>query len=410
MNIPEIDYTDYARLLISTGVSLPRGGNLRIRHNPTGVLLARRCAEIAYERGAGIVHIEAADPHIGKARIKAQDGSPESLGAVPGWTEAWETTVLEEQWSFLALQSFDDVGLMADVNPQAMAMFDKLQMEKIKRYRESTMAHHFAWCLAAVPSDTWARRVLGEGRNAFDLWETLKPILRLDTPDPSAAWLKAAENLERRRKALDDMNLHTLHFEDDGTDLRVGLLKRSRWMGGGHSLEGRRTMPNIPTEEVFTTPDRTRCEGRVRTRRPVEVRGTIVKDASLEFRNGVVTDFDASEGRDALAAFLDTDEGSRRLGEAALVDEESPAAKSGLIFGSVLFDENASCHIALGAGYPTCLDGGDELQGDEAKIAAGCSCSGVHRDFMIGSPSTRVTGIRADGGTVPIMHNGSFVI
>ena len=410
MNIPEIDYTDYADLLINAGVALPKGGNLRIRHNPTGALLARRCAQAAYRKGAEIVHIEAADPHISKARIQAQTGRPESLGAVPGWTQAWETTVLEEQWSFLALQSFDDIGLMADVNPQAMAAFDKLQMEKIKRYRDSAMAHRFSWCLAGVPSDAWAQRVLGQDSSALDLWEKLKPILRLDSPDPAAAWRRNAELLEQRRKALNALNLHTLHFEDEGTDLRVGILKRSRWMGGGHTVDDRRTMPNIPTEEVFTTPDRTRCEGTVQTRRPVEVRGTIVKNASLTFRQGLVVDFDASEGRDALAAYLDTDEGSRHLGEVALVDEESPVAKSGLIFGSVLYDENASCHIALGAGYPTCLVDGDQLKNDQEKTAAGCSCSTVHRDFMIGSPGTRLTGIRADGSEVPIMKNGRFVI
>lgn len=410
MNIPEIDYTDYAELLIDTGVALPKGGNLRIRHNPTGVLLARRCAEAAYRKGAEIVHIEAADPHIGKARIQAQSGRPESLGAVPGWTRAWETTVIEEQWSFLALQSFDDIGLMADLNPQDMATFDKLQMQKIKRCRDSAMAHRFSWCVAGVPSDAWARRVLDEHSDAFELWEKLQPILRLDCSDPAAAWRRNAHNLEQRQNALNDLNLDTLHFEDEGTDLRIGLLERSRWMGGGHTVDNRLTMPNIPTEEVFTTPDRGRCEGIVRTRRPVEVRGTIVKNASLRFREGIVVDFDASEGRDALAAYLDTDEGSRHLGEVALVDEESPVAKSGLIFGSVLYDENASCHIALGAGYPTCLADGDELKSDEEKTAAGCSCSTVHCDFMIGSPGTRLTGIRSDGSEVLIMRNGRLLI
>ena len=373
-------------------------------------MLARRCAETAYEEGAGIVELQPRDLHVQKARIKAQAGNDVALGAVPGWTGAWEDSFLRDKWALLALESFDDIGLMADLDPRAVAVFDRLQLEKVKRYRDGMMSHLFPWCVAGVPGDGWAGRVLGKGKDAVDLWRILQPILLLDRSDPVSAWKEKADTLGERREALDSLNLDSLEFQDEGTDLHVGLLRTSRWIGGGRTRGGRSFMPNIPTEEVFTTPDRRRCDGTVRTTRPVEIRGTVVEDARLEFKNGVLVNFDASRGRDAMAAYLETDEGSRRLGEVALVDETSSIAKSGLIFDSILYDENASCHIALGAGYPSCLSNGSDLTDGETKVAAGCNHSTVHRDFMIGSPSTQVTGIRGNGSEVTILREGRFVI
>ena len=213
-----------------------------------------------------------------------------------------------------------------------------------------------------------------------------------------------------RCKKLDALALDTIHFADSGTgtDLTVGLTRRAIWIGGGDA--GNDCMPNLPTEEVFTTPDMDRCSGTAAVTRPVEVRGTIVKGARLTFTDGVLTGFSADEGERALEGFVNTDPGARQLGEVALVGEDSPIAASGLNFGSILYDENASCHIALGSGYPPCLEGGGKLTDDDARREAGCNVSLVHVDFMIGSPTTDVTGIDRSGRETPIIRGGRFVI
>jgi aminopeptidase len=410
MNIPDFDYGPYADLLLDAGLGFDEGRNLIIRYHAGGALLARRCAEAAYARGARIVESRPVDPHVLKARIAAQAGNEDALSASPGWTRAWEETIVGEKWAYLALESHEDVGLLADADHTALAIHEKNQQAAMKRFRDAVTSHAIPWCVASVPGPNWAERVLGPGAEAEDLWMILEPILLLDRSDPSAAWAEKAKILEERSKKLDELALDSLRFEDEGTDLTIGLLERSRWKGGPETADGLRTMPNIPTEEVFTTPDRLRVDGTVRVTRPVEIRGTLVEGARFTFEGGLLVDFDAESGRRALEGFAGTDEGSRRLGEVALVGADSPIAASGLNFASILFDENASCHIALGSGYVGCVAGGESLTDDDAKIAAGCNPSLVHRDFMIGSPSTQVTGVGRNGRKTPIMREGRFVI
>ena len=410
MVIADIDYTHYAELLIDSGINLEKGNNLLIRFHPEGVLLARKCAEIAYARGAGIVEMMLYDPPILKARIEAQTGDESALSRFPGWTGAWERTILDEQWAYLALVSHETPGALADCDQNALMLYERSRAESIREFRDAVSSHAIPWCVAAVPGPRWAEDVLGKGRETGELWNVLKPILMLDRDDPAAAWkIKAAELVERSKK-MNLLALDSLRFEDEGTDLRIGLRPIARWVGGADVCRGRITMPNIPTEEVFTTPDRNRCNGHVRVTRPVEIRGTMVREAVLTFENGVLTDFDAQEGRDALEGYVNTDPGSRHLGEVALVGEDSPIAAGGLIFGSILYDENASCHIALGSGYPSCLEGGEDLNDDDAKLAAGCNVSLVHLDFMIGSPGTTVTGIDREGRETAIIENGRIII
>lgn len=410
MILEEIDYTRYAELLIDTGINLRKGRNLMIRYHIGGSLLARRCAEVAYARGAACVDMRLHDLHILKSRIAAQAGDEKALGTSPGWLDAWQDTVLKEGWGYLALESYEDVGLLADTDQNAMMLHEKLQQEKIRRFRDAVTSHKIPWCVAGVPGPAWAERVLGKRKSTADLWRMLQPILLLDRDNPALAWKEKAGFLVERANKLNSLKLVALRFTDEGTDLTIGLLNTSKWMGGPEETDGRFNMPNIPTEEVFTTPDRMRCNGVVRITRPVEVRGTLIKGAVLTFKDGILVDFDAEEGRDALAGYVETDPGACRLGEVALVGEDSPIAMSGLTFGSILFDENASCHIALGSGYVTCLADGEKLDTDEKKEAAGCNVSLVHRDFMIGSPTTTVTGISRDGRETIIIRNGKFLI
>jgi len=410
MIIDELDYSSYARLLIETGINLKEGQNLVIRYDINGSLLARLCAETAYARGAGTVELKLNDPHILKSRIAAQAGNESALSAVPGWIETWQDTILEERWAYLALVSFEDVGLLADSDQNALMLYEKHQRLSIHRFHNAITSHKISWCVAGVPGPGWAESVLGKGKNTADLWRRLQPILLLDQESPAEAWREKAEGLIERSRKLNSLKLDALRFEDEGTDITIGLLKTSLWAGGPENTGGHYTMPNIPTEEVFTTPDRMRTDGVVRVTRPVEVRGTLVKGAELTFKDGILVDFDAEEGREALASYLKTDPGACRLGEVALVGEDSPIAASGLIFNSILYDENASCHIALGSGYLSCLSNKAELTDDVKKEAAGCNVSLVHTDFMIGSPGTRVTGIDKEGRKTPIIEEGRFLI
>jgi len=410
MILEEIDYTPYARLLIETGINLKKGQNLFIRYDINASLLARRCAEEAYEKGAGVVELKLQDSHILKSRITAQAGNETALSQAPGWTDLWQDTVVQEDWGYLALVSFEDVGFLADCDQEALMYFEKEQQKQIRRFRDAITGHKISWCVAGVPGPLWAESVLGKGKSTADLWRTLQPILLLDRENPAEAWKEKAADLIERADKLNSLKLDTLHFEDEGTDITIGLTGTSTWTGGPENTNGHVTMPNIPTEEVFTTPDRMRADGVVRVTRPVEVRGTLIRGAELTFKDGILVSFDAEEGRDALAAYIETDPGAARLGEVALVGEDSPIAASGLTFYSILYDENASCHIALGSGYVSCLSNSGDLDDDAKKKAAGCNVSLVHTDFMIGSPGTTVTGIDKDGRETPIIREGRFVI
>ncbi len=236
------------------------------------------------------------------------------------------------------------------------------------------------------------------------------PILRLDQKSPSEAWKRQDQILKARSKTLNELKFDHVHFEGPGTDLKVFLGPQTIWDGGSHATFDRRAyMPNIPTEEVFTAPDYRKTEGRVLVTRPVKVLENQVLDAWFEFSEGRVTDFGAKAGKEWLERYFAIEEASRYLGEVALVDVSSPIFQSGRIFESILFDENAACHIALGSGFPTAIKGGDSLSDDELK-KLGCNIAIVHTDFMIGSEKTSVSGIAKNGKRVPIISKGRFVI
>ena len=404
----EIDYHAYAELLIDAGIALKQGEKLFIRHELGGALLARCCAEVAYERGAALVETQFYDPHILRARIKAQAGNNEALAAVPSWLPAWQDTMLRESWGYLILNSNEDMNLMAQVDQKALMLCERCEREKIRLFRDAIINDDIPWCVAAVPGPKWAEYVLGRGKSTADLWRTLIPILLLDRDNPVLEWKKKSQVLEERSRLLNNQRFDSLRFEGEGTRLVVGLLVKSRWMGG--ETEGRGNLSNVPTEETFTTPDRMRCDGFVRITQTIQIHETMVKGAKFTFKDGVLVDFDAEEGLKALKSFVEIYEGMRRLGEVALVDESSPIAQSKLHFGSLLLDENASCHIALGAGYPVCIEGGNELDSEEKKIAAGCNVSLAHLDFMIGSPDMSVFGLDGNGREIPIIVKGQFVI
>jgi aminopeptidase len=243
-----------------------------------------------------------------------------------------------------------------------------------------------------------------------DLWQLLTPILKLDAEDPAQAWQEHSDNLVKRGNWLNSLNIASLTFKSPKTDLTIGFRKEHLWLGGGDPLpNGTWFLPNIPTEEVFTTPDLATAHGYVATTKPVSVMDSLVEDVLLTFEKGKVVSCKARVGQEIMDRFLGMDAGASFLGEVALVDEDSPIALSGRTFGSILYDENASCHLALGAGYPSCIAESEKLSSESQLQAAGCNTSMVHTDFMVGSADMKITATTRDGETVVIMENGRFV-
>jgi aminopeptidase len=417
------DISAYAELIVAM-VNVEPGGKLEIRAEPVHWELINEIAAAAYRRGARFVRAQAVHPGLHRARI--EHSAEEYLDYVPSQVTADNDIIMEEGWSLVAIKSPEDPDYFADVDVERNARIGKAMQQAGMPLRRALQADRFPWLVVAAPTEGWARKVLGGGATADggamadggatlgpgaaleELWQTMRPVLRLDRDDPVAAWREQSERLKRRGAVLDDLRVEWLHFEGPGTDLWVGIPERAIWVGGPATTPaGREFLPNMPTEEVFTTPDYRRTSGRVAVTRPVTVMEKVVDGAWFEFAEGKVVRYGARTNEDVLGRFLEMDAGAAYAGEIALVDSASPIFESGRVFYNILFDENAACHIALGGAYPGCIEGGDELS-DEELPSIGANVSFVHTDFMIGSEQIQVTARTYDGRKVPIIRDGRF--
>ena len=400
----------YADIIVNTAINLQEGKPLLIRTEIAQRKFAKILAEAAYRRGASMVSIQYSDPELKRLRID-KTLKDNYLDFMPSHIENMYECYLNDGWSTISLRGPEFPDIMEGADSARVGKLSRAASKASLNFLKGISANRIAWNVCLHPTEAWAAKVLGSNEDwERRIWEVLIPILRLNTDNPAESWLVHDTELKRRSAHMNRARYDKIHFSGPDTDLYVGMAPNRIFAGGRCKNKlGINFFPNIPTEEIFSTPDHTRTEGFVKTTRPVEVLGTQVTGAWFRFRSGRVVEFGADTNREILAQYLDFDEGASALGEVALVDVNSPIFRSGRIFCNILFDENAACHIALGNGYTDCIEKGTEMSDDELR-ATKCNSSLVHTDFMIGSEEISVTGVRENGTEEQIIDKGVFVI
>ena len=400
----------YADLIVNIGLGLHKGDKLSIRMSEDSLPLARLVAKKAYQNGVSDVRLDFSDDTITLDRYL--EASDEAFETFPEYLVDFNENLFKDNYNVVNLFA-PNPDLLKPADPARIAQWQKVAGKASKRIQHYTMQNKVKWCIAAVACPAWAEAAfpdltLEEGMKK--LWENILMATRVDQPDPIAAWEEHDLSLKAHRKFLNDARFDRIHYKGPGTDLMVGLVKNHVWEGGsGFSQKGDRFFPNIPTEEVFSMPDADRVDGILRATMPLSVRGQIVDKFHFTFKDGKVVDYDAEVGKQILDDLLDMDEGAKRLGEIALVADNSPISNTGILFKNTLFDENASCHFALGAAYSENLKGANE-RSEEDNRKLGMNNSLIHVDFMVGSKDVTVTGIKDDGSEVVLLKDGDWQI
>jgi aminopeptidase len=380
----------YAELCVRVGANVQPGQEVFLQTQVEHAPLARALTRHAYRAGASFVHVRYADEHVRHAMIEL--GPDEALTYSPPWLK----TLVESEAGNAALGTIGDPEpeLMADLDGRRVgcALMQEVTEISMRQLHENSVN----WCGVGAPNEGWARQVFGEP-DLERLWELVAYCMRLDEPDPVAAWQEHVDRLQERADALTERKIDALHYRGPGTDLTVGLLPTSRWVGGAsETASGIRFVANMPTEEIFTAPDCRRADGTIRSTVPLALRGQIVRDLELTLENGRVVHVEAETGGDLVRAQLESVENADRLGEVALVTADSRVGSVDTLFYNTLFDENATCHIAYGAGYPSTVEG----EPDE-----GLNVANIHVDFMIGGPELEVDALFADGTVLPLIRD-----
>lgn len=407
--IDESKIREYARLAVRAGVNVQPGQKVVVRCEAQHYAFARMIVEEAYAAGAVEVVMKFSDSIC--SRLFYQNASDEVLTDVPAWMGESMNYYAREKAAFISVVGSDPEEFKG-LDPKRMQARSNAMMEAQKEFRDATMMSLVPWTIIAVPQEDWAKKVfpdLSEADAMRRLWEYILKTVRVGDGDAVKAWEEHVAFLQSKCRVMNDYAFEKLHYKNSlGTDFTVGLAKGHIWEGGAEKAgTGVTFLANMPTEEIFTMPDNRVAEGTLVAALPLSLKGTLVKNFRFTFHEGRVTDYDAEEGKEALQSLLETDEGSLRLGEVAFVPYGSPISAMKTLFYNTLFDENASCHFALGRCYPTTVAGGEDMSEEELS-AVGGNFSVNHVDFMVGTSDLSITGIRADGSEVQVFKDGDW--
>lgn len=399
----------YATLAITVGANLKKGQLVMITADISSSEFARLVAKKAYEYGAKDVFFNYSDEQFTKIRF---DNAPdEAFLEAPEFIVNSKLELLEKGCVFISIVA-EDPEILKDCDPVKVATSGKTRSAKMLPFTKKIMNNESQWLVIAGVTDASAKKVFPND-NVEDakskLWEAYFKACRIDENDVTQNWKEHVQNLKEKVDFLNTEHFEKLHItSSNGTDLIVGLVDKHIWQGGGdETIDGHYFMPNLPTEEVFTMPDKNRVDGVVKSTKPLNFRGNLIDEFTLTFKDGKVVDFDANVGYDTLKGLLDTDDGAGRLGEIALVPFNSPISNSNIIYYNTLYDENASCHLAFGRAYTTNMVDGDKISQEEFQNN-GANISLVHEDFMFGAYDTDIVGIKKDGTKVQIFKNGDY--
>ena len=401
---------EYAKLVVLNGVNVQKNQCVVISSPVDAAPLTRLIVTESYKAGASQVFVDWTDGAV--TRDFYLHSTDEFLKTVHKWAIEKVDYYLDQGACFIHV-TCPLVGINKDVDPKKMETYQRTMEPFMRRRREYTMSNHGQWCVVAYPNEIWAKKVFPKltSEEAFKkLMENILNVSRVDENSISN-WDKHNKNLKTRSSILNNYNFKALYFKNSlGTDLEVGLATDHVWCGGSdETTKGVVFNPNIPTEEIFSMPHKHNVNGKVVATMPLDYNGKLIEGFSFIFKDGKIVGFDALKEKDALETILNYDEGAKHIGEVALVPYDSPISKSGILFYNTLLDENASCHLALGKAYPTCMKNGANLSVEEL-AKNGYNHSMVHIDFMFGSKDMEIYGVTQDGKKVKVFEFGNFVI
>lgn len=411
MVLPNFDtlLEKYAHLITKVGVNVQKNDTVVVYASVDQAVLARLVTKEAYQLGAAEVIVQWNDDEIQREFLS--HAAEERINEVPTYKVDEANTFAEKRVTRISIVSQNPDALLG-VDTNRVASYQAARGKALQAVMEATQSNKLRWTVVAASSPAWAKKVfptLASSEEQVDkLWDEIFKTTRIYSDDPVKAWEEHDAAMREQAERLNKEQFSALHYTAPGTDIMIGLPKNHVWEGAGSfAADGNEFMANMPTEEVFTAPDRNRVDGYITSTKPLSYAGTTLNEMKFTFKDGKVVEFSAKEGADVLASLLDIDEGAKHLGEVALVPDPSPISQSGITFFNTLFDENASNHLALGAAYPFSVQGGTEMTKSEL-AEAGLNSSQTHVDFMVGSAQMNIDGIRKDGSKVPIFRNGDW--
>lgn len=400
--------TRYAELAVKVGVNIQPNQQLYIAASIEAAPFVRMIVKKAYETGAKQVFVDWNDDEV--SRMRFEMAPEDSFSEFPSWKVQEREQLAEQGAAFMSIVS-QSPDLLKGIDSKRIAASQKAAGQALNKYRQYMQSDKFSWTVLAAPSKAWAAKVfpeLPEEQQVDALWDAILKAVRADLDEPIEAWKEHDELLHTKVDYLNNKKYVKLHYTSPETDLEVALPKGHLWCGAGSNNEkGDTFMANLPTEEVFTVPQRDGVDGYVSSTKPLSYGGNIIDEFKVTFENGRIVDVSAKQGEDVLKQLVETDEGSHYLGEVALVPHQSPISASNILFYNTLFDENASNHFAIGSAYSFCLEGGKKMSSEEL-LKHGLNQSITHVDFMVGSEKMDIDGILADGTREPIFRNGNW--